>query len=113
MSSSSLRPEPAVVEAPLLQSVYNQSAAPLAYVILMKLASRLRFVLRCDAATMRRRCDRADGAEEAEEAEEGSEDGEEEVEEEVGEDEEDGGGEEGGGNGGQGSGSRSGGKKTR
>ena len=78
MSSSSLRPEPAVVEAPLLQSVYNESAAPLAYVILMKSASRLRFVQRCDAAAMRcgcdamrrcdgdatamrRRCDRADG----------------------------------------------------
>ena len=78
MSSSSLRPEPAVVEAPLLQSAYNESAAPLAYVILMKSACRLRFVqrrdaaaMRCgcnamrrcdgDATAMRRRCDRADG----------------------------------------------------
>ena len=57
MSSSSLRPEPAVVEAPLLQSAYNESAAPLAYVILMKSTSRLRFQQRCDAAAMRRRCD--------------------------------------------------------
>ena len=63
MSSSSLRPEPAVVEAPLLQSAYNESAAPLAYVILMKSACRLRFVQRRDAAAMRcgcnamRRCD--------------------------------------------------------
>ena len=78
MSSSSLRPEPAVVVAPLLQSAYNESAAPLAYVILMKSACRLRFVqrrdaaaMRCgcnamrrcdgDATAMRRRCDRADG----------------------------------------------------
>ena len=61
LQTVSLRPEPADVEAPLLQTVYNQSAAPLAYVILMKLASRLRFALRCNAATMRRRCDRADG----------------------------------------------------
>ena len=56
MSSSSLRPEPAVVEAPLLQSAYNESAAPLAYVILMKSACRLRFVQRRDAAAMRCGC---------------------------------------------------------
>ena len=64
MSSSSLRPEPAVVEAQLLQSAYNESAAPLAYVILMKSASRLRFEQRCDAAAMRCGCDamrRCDG----------------------------------------------------
>ena len=39
MFSSSLRPEPTVVEAPPLQSAYNESAAPLAYVILMKAAA--------------------------------------------------------------------------
>jgi hypothetical protein len=58
MSSSSLRPEPAVVEAPLLQSAYYESAC-----VLMNSASRLHFVQRCDAPAMRcgcnamRRCD--------------------------------------------------------
>ena len=67
MSSSSLRPEPAA-KAPLLQSASNESAAPLANVILMKSASRQASpatrcgayaMLRCDgdATAMRRRCD--------------------------------------------------------
>ncbi len=65
VSSSILRPEPAA-EAPHLQSACNESTAPLKNVIPMKLASRLRFVQRRDAAPMRcgdatampRRCDR-------------------------------------------------------
>jgi hypothetical protein len=61
--SSSLRPEP-TAEAPLLQSACNESDAPLANVVLMKLASRQAddsnaMRRRCDAA-MRRRCDHCD-----------------------------------------------------
>ena len=67
MSSSSLRSEPAA-EASLLQSACNESAAPLANVILMKLESRQATpATRCgayamrrsdgDATAMRRRCD--------------------------------------------------------
>ncbi len=52
VSSSMFRPEPAA-KTPLLQSACNEWAALRANVILMKLASRLRFVQRRDAAPMR------------------------------------------------------------